>query len=105
MNITKSFTIRTLTTLVISFLMSGCGTTTTGIPTPAGKDTYIVTSMADLFPSGHEPVLEDAMKKAGELCSSQDKNLKVINIYQNAGPYVLGNYPKATVTFSCVQGE
>ena len=58
--------------------------------------------MADLFPSGHEPVLADAMKKAGELCSSQNKSLKVINTYQNAGPYILGNYPKATVTFSCI---
>lgn len=96
MNITKSLIISSIATLAISLSL-------TGIPTPAGKDTYIVTSMANLFPSVREPVLEDAMKKAGELCSSQGRYLKVINTYQNAGPYILGNYPKATVTFSCVE--
>ena len=103
MKIQKSLIISTLTALSISLFITGCGTTTTGEPTPAGKNIYVVTSMADLFPSGHEPVLADAMKKAGELCSSQKKSLKVINTYQNTGPYVLGNYPKATVTFSCVK--
>lgn len=103
MEIHKSLSIYTMTALAISMFVTGCGTTTTGQPTPAGKNTYVVTSMADLFPSGHEPVLADAIKKAGEFCNNRNKNLKVINTYQNSGPYVLGNYPKATVTFSCVE--
>jgi len=59
---------KNILTIIITIIFNGCGTTT-GTPTPVGKDTFIVTSMADLFPRGHEPVLEDAIKKGTEYIS------------------------------------
>jgi len=87
--------------LLLSVLV-GCATTSSG-PIPAGKDTYVITRQEGAFPSGDEPLLAEAIGEAGVFCSKFDKDMKLINTYQNAGPYILGNYPKATVTFSCVE--
>jgi hypothetical protein len=94
---------RKVTLILVAIGLSACNTTTTGTPTLAGQDKYIVTSMGNLFPTGHEPVLEDAIKKGAALCKRQGKSIEVTDTYQNSGPYVMGNYPKATVTFKCVE--
>lgn len=75
-------------------------TTSTG-PVVAGPDTYVISRQAGLFPSGREPLLTEALGEAAATCGSLKKTLKVISTTENPGPYVLGNYPKATVMFSC----
>jgi hypothetical protein len=82
-------------------IITGCATTTTG-PTPAGENTYVVSRQEGAFPSGNEPLLAEALEIATNFCSSQGKVVKLINTHENQGPYILFNYPKATVTFSCV---
>jgi hypothetical protein len=82
-------------------LASGCATTTTG-PMPAGKNTYVMSRQEGAFPSGNEPLMAEVLAEAGVFCSSQDMEVKLINSTENPGPYILGNYPKATITFSCV---
>ena len=57
------------------------------------------------FPSGDEPLLAEALGEATRFCSSLDKTLKLVNAHENSGPYILGNYPKATVTFECIDKE
>lgn len=79
----------------------GCATTTTG-PTPAGKNTYVISRQEGAFPSGDEPLLAEAIGEATNFCLSLGRELKLINTHENPGPYILGNYPKATVTFSCI---
>jgi hypothetical protein len=88
-----------LTTMSIWFLAS-CATTSTG-PVAAGPDTYIISRQAGAFPSGREPLLSEAVAEATATCAGQKKALKIISTNENAGPYILGNYPKATVVFSC----
>lgn len=82
-------------------LASGCATTTTG-PMPAGKNTYVMSRQEGAFPSGNEPLMAEVLAEASVFCSSQDKDVKLISSTENPGPYILGNYPKATITFSCV---
>ncbi len=87
--------------IVFIALLAGCATTTTG-PMPAGKNTYVMSRQEGAFPSGSEPLMAEVLAEAGVFCSNQDKEVKLINTTENSGPYILGNYPKATITFSCI---
>jgi hypothetical protein len=88
--------------ILIMVLLSGCATTTTG-PMPAGKNTYVMSRQEGAFPSGSEPLMAEVLAEANIFCSNQDKEIKLINATENPGPYILGNYPKATITFSCIE--
>lgn len=84
--------------LVITGLLAGCASSTNG-PTPAGQNTYVVSRQAGMFPSGKEPLLEESLALATGMCASMKKTMKVITITENMQP--IGNFPKATVLFSC----
>lgn len=86
--------------VVSSVLLSGCATTTTGALS-AGPGTFVVSRQAGAFPSGREPLLAEALAEAGSKCSGMGKVMKLVSSTENPGPYILGNYPKATVVFSC----
>lgn len=81
--------------------ISGCATKTIG-PTPAGENTYVISRQEGAFPSGDEPLLAEALGEGSRFCVSLGKTLKLVNTHENPGPYILGNYPKATVTFECI---
>lgn len=81
-------------------LLAGCATTSTGAVS-AGPDTFVVSRQAGAFPSGREPLLTEALAEAAATCGSLKKALKLVSTTENSGPYILGNYPKATVIFSC----
>lgn len=92
--------IRLFLTTVFVWTLTSCATTSTG-PVAAGADTYVISRQAGAFPSGREPLLSEAIAEATATCGSQKKALKIVSTNENAGPYILGNYPKATVVFSC----
>jgi hypothetical protein len=94
---------RFLCALVVALptlLLGGCATTSTGA-VAAGPDTFVVSRQAGAFPSGREPLLTEALAEASATCASLKKSLKVLSATENPGPYILGNYPKAMVMFSC----
>ena len=80
--------------------LAACATTSSG-PISAGPDTYVVSRQAGAFPSGREPLLAEALAEASAKCASLGKAVKLLSTTENAGPYILGNYPKATIVFSC----
>jgi hypothetical protein len=86
-------------TAVICF--PGCATTSTGSVT-AGPDTFVVSRQAGAFPSEREPLSTEALSEAAATCGSLKKTMKLVSTTENPGPYILGNYPKATVVFSCL---
>lgn len=86
--------------LFAALSLVGCATSSTG-PMAAGNDTFVVSRQAGAFPSGREPLLAEAIAEANAKCTSLNKALKLISSTENPGPYILGNYPKATVVFSC----
>ena len=81
--------------------LSGCATKTIG-PNSIGKDKYIIARQEGAFPSGNEPLLSGAITEANNFCRSLNKDLEVIKTHENQGPFIFGNYPKATVTFKCI---
>ena len=85
--------------LPVAFLV-GCATTSSGAMS-AGPDTFVVSRQAGAFPSGREPLLVEALGEAAATCASRKKTMKLISTTENPGPYILGNYPKATIVFSC----
>ena len=87
--------------LMLLACVGGCATTSTGA-VAAGPDTFIVSRQAGAFPSGREPLLTEAMGEANSTCAALGKKLKLLSAVENPGPYILGNYPKATLTFSCL---
>ena len=87
--------------LLAALGLCACATSSTG-PMPAGPDTFVVSRQAGAFPTGREPLLAEALAEAGAKCSSLGKVVKIVSTAENPGPYILFNYPKATVVFSCV---
>jgi hypothetical protein len=91
----------TLMLLPLVALLASCATTTTGA-IAAGPDTFVVSRQAGAFPSGREPLLAEAIGEANVTCAAMKKSMKLVTTTENPGPYILGNYPKATVVFSCI---
>ena len=89
---------RVLLISAAAILVTGCASTNSGV-IPAGNNNYVMSKQAGMFPTGKEPLLADVLTEATSFCASQKKTLKVININENMQP--IGNFPKATVLFSC----
>ncbi|WP_062569337.1 hypothetical protein [Pseudoalteromonas arabiensis] len=82
------------------FLLTACATTSTG-PTPAGDNKYVMSRQEGAFPTGDEPLLQDVLQEANRFCESLSKKMELLNSTENSGPFVMGNYPRATITFKC----
>ena len=80
--------------------LAGCAATSSS-PVSAGRDTYVVTRVSGAFYTGREPLLTDAVTEASAKCDGQGKTVKILSTTENSGPYIFGNWPKATVIFSC----
>lgn len=87
-------------TLLTCGALTACATSTTGA-LPAGGDTFVVSRQAGAFPSGREPLLAEALTEAQAKCASLKKTMTLVSSTENPGPYILMNYPKATVVFTC----
>jgi hypothetical protein len=89
-----------LFSVLITITLIGCATSSTG-PLSAGADMFVVSRQAGAFPRGREPLLAEALTEANTKCSALGKTMKLVSATENTGPYILGNYPKVTVIFSC----
>jgi hypothetical protein len=87
-------------TLVLVIFICGCATTTTG-PTPVGENKYVMSRQEGAFPLGDKPLLHEVLEQADRFCKSLNRKLELIESRESSGPYIVGNYPKATITFKC----
>ena len=81
-------------------MLAACATESTG-PVSAGNGTFVVSRQAGAFPSGREPLRVEALGEAQAKCANTGTAMKLISQTENSGPYIMGNYPKATVVFAC----
>ena len=86
--------------LILILGLPGCAVKSSGI-IATGNNIYVTSKQEGAFPSGNEPLLSEAISEANTFCSNQGKELNIIDTNERSGPFILGNYPKATVTFSC----
>lgn len=66
-----------------------------------GEDRYLVSRQAATGFSGSGTLKAEALREADEHCRKLSRVLAVIKITEATPPYILGNYPKADVEFSC----
>lgn len=87
--------------LILLVFLSGCAQNSSVIP--MGDNTYMVSRQAASAFTGMGTLKADALKEAAAYCQSQHKELKVIQVIDAQPPFVMGNFPKSEVQFSCVQ--
>ena len=86
---------------VIILGITGCATTSSG-PIELRDGVYMMSKKEGAFPLGLEPLLEETIEEAKVFCVSNGKTASIIDVKENEGPFVFGNYPKATITFECI---
>ncbi len=85
------------------FMLTACASNT-GI-VPIGQDTYMVSRQAATGFSGSGSLKAEAFQEANAYCMGQGKSLQVVNAVEAQPPFVLGNYPKAEVQFTCLKAD
>jgi hypothetical protein len=86
-------------TVITLLLLSGCAIDTGVVP--LSNNVFTITKQAGTGFSGIEGVKEGVLQEANRYCGNQNKKLKVISSEQTQPPYILGNFPRADMRFSC----
>lgn len=87
--------------LLFSLFITGCAVNTGVIE--ISRDTYMVSRQAATGFTGKGSLKEESLTEANIFCKRQQKTLKVLSIQEAQPPYILGNFPKAEVQFSCLE--
>ena len=85
------------------FVLSGCGTDSGVVKT--GEDTYKIYKRAGTGFHGGTAIRARALTEANEYCASQGKVFKKLQMYGSHPPYILGNFPKMTLEFMCLNPD
>lgn len=89
--------------VVITLFLSGCAVNTGVVE--LSSDTYIVSRQAATGFTGRGNLKEESISEANIFCRKQNKSLKVLSVQEAQPPYILGNFPKAEVQFTCLEGS
>ncbi len=88
--------------IIAALALAGCAANSGVVP--SGPDSFLVSRQAATGFSGLGTLKADAMKEAGQYCAARGKTLQVTRATESQPPYILGNFPKADVEFTCVTG-
>ncbi|VWB70004.1 hypothetical protein BLA6863_03280 [Burkholderia lata] len=66
-----------------------------------GDGTYFASKQAATGFSGPGNLKADVVNEAREYCGRGGKDLQIVKIDEAQPPFLLGNYPRAEVTFRC----
>jgi len=93
---------RAMSTLAFALSAALCGCAANSGVVPMGAGSFIVARQAATGFSGTGNLKADAVKDASAYCAGHGQDFEVISATQNEGPFILGKYPRAEVTFRCV---
>lgn len=85
------------------FAFSGCGTDSGVVK--IGEDTYKIYKRAGTGFHGGTAIRARAMSEAIEFCACQGKIFKKLKMEGSHPPYILGNFPKMTLQFMCLESD
>jgi hypothetical protein len=68
---------------------------------PLNNYTFTITKQAGTGFLGIDGVKEGVLQEATKYCANLHKTLKIISSQETQPPYILGNFPRADMTFSC----
>jgi len=87
-------------TILACLILTGCAANSGVVQ--MGEDRYMVSRQAATGFSGAGTLKAEALKEAGDHCRMLGRILVVNKVSEAQPPFILGNYPKADVEFSCV---
>ena len=70
---------------------------------PIGSGMYMVSRQAATGFSGMGTLTADAMREANDFCTAQKLTSKILSTNEAKPPYILGNFPKVDLQFTCVE--
>lgn len=68
---------------------------------PLNNHTFTITKQAGTGFPGIDGVKEGVIQEATKYCANLHKTLKIISSQETQPPYILGNFPRADMKFSC----
>lgn len=86
--------------IIVILIISGCASNSGVVP--MGNDTYMVSRQAASGFSGMGTLKADAMREAYAECQKSNRAIEVLESNESKPPYLLGNFPKAEITFKCI---
>jgi hypothetical protein len=86
-------------TLATFLMITGCAIDTGVVP--LNNHTFTITKQAGTGFPGIDGVKEGVLQDATKYCANLHKTLKIITSQETQPPYILGNFPRADMTFSC----
>ena len=81
--------------------LAGCASHTGVVQT--GVDTFMLAKQAATGFSGLGNMKAELFAEGGQHCRSMGKELQIVSTHETQPPYVFGNYPRAEITFMCLQ--
>lgn len=83
--------------LASAIVSAGCATQSGVIP--AGSGSFNITKQAATGFSGLGNLKAETYQEAAQHCGKKD--FEVVNYSETKGPYILGNYPRVDLQFTC----
>jgi hypothetical protein len=83
-----------------ALLVAGCASQTGVVPN--GQGGYLIAKQAATGFPGLGNLKAEAMGEANQHCQSQGREFLLTNEMETQPPYLLGNYPRAEISFQCV---
>lgn len=94
---------KTTMIFVAMLMLVGCASHTGVVP--IGKDTYMVAKQqATGFP-GLGNMKAEIISEGNSYCETQNKKFQIVSTTESQPPYILGNYPRAEITFMCIYAD
>lgn len=89
-----------LAAVACALVLTGCVSDPGVIKT--GPDSYMVTKQGKTGFAGIAGLRAKAMSDASAFCAQQGKQAQMTGTSQSSGVPILGNFPRADITFTCV---
>ena len=84
------------------FIVAGCASNTGVVP--IGRGTYtIAKQQATGFP-GLGNLRAEIIAEASAYCLNNAAQFELLAVQETQPPYILGNYPRSEIKFTCAQG-
>lgn len=89
--------------IVVSLMMvfaTGCASHAGVVPMNQGN--FMMTKQAATESSDIGNLKAEVMKEAESFCNDMDKNMSVLSYDETKPPYIIGNFPRVELQFSCL---
>lgn len=90
---------RILRVVALGAALAGCASTSN--VSPLGANNFMVSRQAATGFSGAGSLKEEALAEASQFCTARQQQFLATDVIEAQPPYVMGNFPRATVKFSC----